>query len=621
MKLRHLKYIFILLIMLSLYEAKGQSSLGYVEGDVIIRFKETDDPAIRQSLSGDLDVLTLQGVSRSVQLSLSSAFNNFDVQHYQGVGGTQTTQEIIEQIQDHPAVEYIEPNYLISKTDISSQSFNNPDRIFARKAWSALQKSNATPITIAVLDTGIEVTHRDLSNVVWENRNEIPNDGIDNDGNGFIDDIHGWNFVDRNGDLSDCDGHGTHVSGIIEQTTTIDDSTSTNTSSPIRIMGLKFLGCDGIGSTAHAISAIDYAIDHGAKVLNNSWGNDSYSNALHEAVIRSYNAETVFVAAAGNNGSNNDVTPFYPASFSIPHVISVAATDFNDNFAVAFSNYGLRSVALTAPGVAVQSAYPNNQDNVRLSGTSQSTPFVSAVLGLMFWQQPLLNGYQAKQLLLDAADELSVLSDIVDQGRRLNALRSILAAQNMREPSSYMPEYASQTFSSKTSGGCGLVYKMYSDLNKIQSGKNQQQKGRGGHLPKALFGLMLVLPLMVWTFLKQKALHSNKRKYERYEVDMPMHLSIEGHFVPAHLFSISQGGAGISVSKALQTQLKKGSHIDVLLSSHNENVQISGRIVWMSNDQIGVQFKQEATWIKELFAVWHLEVAKENSKSNHRSTL
>ena len=106
--------------------------------------------------------------------------------------------------------------------------------------------------------------------------------------------------------MTDCDGHGTHVSGIVKQTA-IGDAIS---SSAFCIMPLKFLGCDGVGSTSSAINAIDYAIDNGAKVLNNSWGNDAYSNALHEAVTRSYNAGAVFVAAAGNNASNNDITPF-----------------------------------------------------------------------------------------------------------------------------------------------------------------------------------------------------------------------------------------------------------------------------------------------------------------------
>ena len=610
LKFQHLKYFAILLIGFNFQKAQGQSSLGYVEGDVIIKFKESFDTSARQGISGDPSVLTLQGVSKPVNLRLESSFNNFSIQHYSGVGGgQQSTEDIIEQVRDHPGIEYIEPNYIISKTsvDVQSQSSRNPDSIFAREAHNALQALSNDPIVFAVLDTGVDVTHADLQNVMWENRNELPGDGIDNDGNGFVDDINGWNFADNNGDLSDCDGHGTHVSGIIQQTVT--SGFSDNTSLPFRIMGLKFLGCDGIGSTSNAINAIDYAIDNGAKVLNNSWGNDTYSNALHEAVVRSYNARTVFVAAAGNNASDNDITPFYPASYPVPHVISVAATTFNDGFADSFSNFGLRSVHIGAPGVGVQSAYPNDQ-NVRLSGTSMAAPFVSAVTGLMLNEQPLLNGYQIKQILLESAQELPSLVDYVEGRRRLHALQAVLAAQRANSKSHSMPEYNSRVFSSEVAGGCGLVHKMYSEMHRIQSQKNNVPKGRGGHLPKALFGLMLALPLMVWTYLKQKAMKSSKRKYERYQVDIPLHISIDNHFVSAHLFSISQGGAGLSVGKS--THLKKGSQIDLLLSAHNENVTISGRIVWASNDKIGIQFKQEAGWIKQLFSVWNLSMVKDS---------
>lgn len=610
LEFQHLKYFIIsfLFITVNFQKAQGQSSLGYVEGDVIVKFKDSFDVSARQGISGDSDVLTLQGVSKSVNLRLESSFNNFSIQHYSGVGGEQSTEEIIEQVQGHPGIEYIEPNYIISKTsaDVDSQDSQNPDSIFAREAYNALQAVSSDPITFAVLDTGVDVTHTDLQSIIWENRNELPNDGIDNDGNGFIDDINGWNFANNNADLSDCDGHGTHVSGIIQQTVT-NGSSLDDASLPFRIMGLKFLGCDGIGSTSNAINAIDYAIDNGARVLNNSWGNDSYSNALHEAVVRSYNAGTVFVAAAGNNASDNDITPFYPASYPVPHVISVAATTFNDGFAESFSNFGLQSVHIGAPGVGVQSAYPNDQ-NVRLSGTSMATPFVAAVTGLMLNERPELNGYQVKQILLESAQAIASLTDYVEGQRRLHALQAVLAAQNAN-PDSNMPEYNRHVFSSEVAGGCGLVHKMYSEMHRIQSKKNAP-KNRGGHLPKALFGLMLALPLMVWTYLKQRAMKSSKRKYERYQVDIPLHIAVDNHFVSAHLFSISQGGAGISIGKS--THLKKGSQIDLLLSAHNENVTISGRVVWMSNNKVGIQFRQKANWIKQLFSVWNLSLVKDS---------
>ena len=337
---------FILLLILSLQTAHGQS--GYVEGEVIIKFKDSPDSiSVRQSLRGDSERLTLQGVSNSVSLELKTSFNNFDMQHYSGVEGDQSTEEIIEQIGDHPDIEYIEPNYLISKTsaDVSDQSASNPDSIFANAARNAIMSIDNEMVKIAVLDTGADITHNDLQGIICSNDSEISDDNNDNDGNGFRDDIYyGWNFAEGNNDISDCDGHGTHVAGIVKQTV-IGDATETDA---FCIMPLRFLGCDGVGSTSSAINAIDYAINNGAKVLNNSWGNDSYSNALHDAVTRSYKAGIAFVSAAGNDASNNDIKPFYPANYPTPHVISVAATTFNDAFAQIFSNYGIRSVHIGA---------------------------------------------------------------------------------------------------------------------------------------------------------------------------------------------------------------------------------------------------------------------------------
>lgn len=581
-----IKLFTILLVVLSLQKVHGQSSLGYVEGDVIIKFRDSPtSSSVRQSISGNSGNLTLQGVSGSVNLTLENSFNNFSMQHFRGIEEDQSTEEIIDQLQDHPDIEYIEPNYLISKTstDIDSQSSSNPDSIFASAARNAIQtSSNNEIIKMAVLDTGTDITHSDLQGVICDN---------------------GWNFADNNDDLSDCDGHGTHVAGIIKQIV-IGDTTDT---SAFCIMPLKFLGCDGIGSTSNAINAIDYAIDNGARVLNNSWGNESYSNALHDAVTRSYDAGVVFVAAAGNNSSNNDIIPFYPASYPVPHVISVAAITFSDSFAEAFSNYGTQSVHIGAPGVNVQSTYPDNQ-NVRLSGTSMATPYVSGVAGLMLYAQPELNGYEVKQILLESAEAVASLSDYVQNQRRLDALRAVLQAQG-QNPSFTMPEYGSRAFSSTSSamGGCGLVHKIYSDLHQMKS--NRGGKGRGDHLPRALFGFMLALPLMVWLYLKQKATSSSRRRYKRYEVDIPLHLAFENHFISANLFSISQGGAGISIDKSTH-QLKKGSQVDLLLSRYDEDTTLSGKIVWMSENKIGIEFKEKATWITKFSVARSLSASK-----------
>ena len=158
-------------------------------------------------------------------------------------------------------------------------------------------------------------------------------------------------------------------------------------------------------------------------------------------------------------------------------------------------------------------------------------------------------------------------------------------------------------------GGCGLVHKMYSNLHQMKSYKNNGT-GRGGHLPRALFSFMLALPLMVWLYLKQKTTSNAKRKYQRYEVDIPLHLSFNNHFMSANLFSISQGGAGISIDKSTD-KLKRGSQVDILLSKQDEeDVTLSGKIVWMSENKIGIKFKEKATWVTKFSVTHQLSTSK-----------
>lgn len=640
MNIPHLNYfiwsLFLGTFLMAFGFEKAQGQIPqYVEGDVIIKFKDSSDIATRQSLNDGSETLVLEGVSESVTLQLKQSFNNFSIQHYSSVNEEKSTGEIIQQIQNHPLVEYVEPNYLLRKADIpktdvftlaEAKEFNTTQRqrrdpIHAGDARNLLSNGKS-PARMAVLDTGIDVNHEALANVIWTNTGEIPGNGLDDDQNGFRDDIHGWNFADNDGDLTDCDGHGTHVAGIVAQTVQdiFSENDSTNTSpSSIEIIGLKFLGCDGVGSTSNAIKAIDYAIDNGAKVLNNSWGNNVYSYALHEAINRSYLARTLFVAAAGNNQSNNDIEPFYPASYPVPNVISVAATDLNDNFAVNISNFGSLSVHEAAPGVRILSTYPDNQYAL-LSGTSMAAPFVSGVATLMIYEQPGLTGYQVKNLIQNSSEQLAGLDSYVEGQRRLHASNAILQARQAT-PDNNLPSYqmpppsSSASFASKLGfgGGCGMVSKMYSDMNQAQSSRKGGKGGRGGHLPKALFGFMLALPLVLWTYFRQQALKPVKRKYQRYAVDVSAQLFVAGHLAPAHVFSISQGGAGLSIGKA--TDLHKGDQIDVQLSAQNKTFALSGRVVWLSKSQgkAGVQFKQEASWIQDVFSKYNLDMVKENS--------
>ena len=180
----------------------------------------------------------------------------------------------------------------------------------------------------------------------------MPNDNIDNDNNGYVDDVHGYDFYNRDGNPMDDHNHGTHVAGTIGAAG--DNGIGiAGVNWDVQIMALKFLGADGSGTTADAIEAINYAVANGAQISNNSWGGDPYSQALYDAVEDAGNAGHIFVAAAGNGnwfgmGLDNDAEPFYPASLELDNVVAVAATDHNDQLAI-FSNYGATSVDLAAP--------------------------------------------------------------------------------------------------------------------------------------------------------------------------------------------------------------------------------------------------------------------------------
>ena len=245
------------------------------------------------------------------------------------------------------------------------------------EAWD-LSTGNAS-FVIADIDTGMQWTHPDLDGNVWSNPGEIAGNGIDDDGNGYIDDTRGWDFYSVDNNPDDGDGHGTHTAGTIgaEGNNGIG---VVGVNWQCKIMPLRFLGPFG-GSTSDAILAVNYAAAKGVRVSNNSWGGGGFSQGLFDAINAAKAVGHVFVAAAGNNGSNNDSSPFYPASYNLDNLISVAATDNRDNRA-SFSNYGAVSVDLGAPGVNVASTYTAS-GYAYLSGTSMATPHVTGVVALV----------------------------------------------------------------------------------------------------------------------------------------------------------------------------------------------------------------------------------------------
>ena len=294
--------------------------------------------------------------------------------------------------------------------------------IGATAAWNVTTGSQA--VVVGVIDTGIDYTHPDLAANIWTNPGEIAGNGIDDDANGFVDDVHGYDFANNDGDPMDDHGHGTHVSGTIGAVGG-NGTGVTGVSWNVSLMALKFLDASGSGWDSDAIRAVNYATmmrttyDVDVGVTNNSWGGGSYDAGLLDAINAGGSAGIMFVAAAGNSGLNADTLPSYPAAYDSPAIVSVAATDNADSLAW-FSNYGRTSVDLAAPGVNIISTLPGNRYGM-LSGTSMATPHVSGVAALALAVDPSLTVAQLKGRLLDHVDPISGLASRTVSGGRLNA--------------------------------------------------------------------------------------------------------------------------------------------------------------------------------------------------------
>lgn len=328
---------------------------------------------------------------------------------------------------DPSLYEYVEPDYPVSVALESNDKYLSSQWahrvVHSAAAWDISRGSQA--VIVAVLDTGTDPAHPDLAANLWTNPGEIAGNGIDDDGNGLVDDVHGWNFGENSASiLADDAGsfHGTHVSGTIGAVGNNGIGISGH-AQEVRLMTLKFLKSTGAGSSADAIRGIDYAIENGARIISNSWGSRNYSRALFEAIGRARDHGILFVAAAGNSGTNNDTSVFYPANYEHDNVISVAASTSTDKLA-SFSNYGNRTVHLAAPGQGIYST-KNDGKYQSMSGTSMATPLVSGVLATMLAARPDLNYLQLKGALLASVDEIAEMRGKVMWNGRVNAQRAL----------------------------------------------------------------------------------------------------------------------------------------------------------------------------------------------------
>ena len=300
--------------------------------------------------------------------------------------------------------------------------------IDAPEAWNITHGDGS--VVVGVIDTGVDYTHPDLAANMWTNPGEIPGNVIDDDGNGFVDDVHGYDFVNNDGNPMDDHYHGTHVSGTIAG---VGDNGAgvVGVNWNAQIMALKFLDATGYGDTANAIRAVNYATMMRSRGVNirltsNSWGGGAFSHALQDAIAASGDAGMLFVAAAGNDYSNNDTTPSYPSSYPLDNIIAVAATDANDAKA-SFSNYGATSVDLGAPGVGIYSTKPGNNYG-SYGGTSMATPHVAGVAALAWSVQPNASWQDVRTVILEGVDPLATLLGKCVSNGRLNAAGTLTLA-------------------------------------------------------------------------------------------------------------------------------------------------------------------------------------------------
>ena len=397
---------------------------------VLIRFKDTSNTATRDALCRKVGLGAMKTYSLVPGLALVHVAGN--------------PMDAIAQLKSNPAVDYIEPNYmyyrqatpndqLFSQLWGMNQAANND--IDAPEAWDIY--TGDPNYRIAIIDTGIDFNHPDLQGNIWVNPGETPNDGIDNDGNGYIDDVSGWDFTGTglgtkfvNGDNNpqDGDGHGTHVAGTIAGKGN-NGIGVTGVVWGAKIVPLKFLDDAGSGSTANAILAVDYCRINGIKLSNNSWGGGGSSTPLRTAIANAGAADHLFVAAAGNDAFNIDgLLKSYPASYNLANQINVAATTATGTMA-SFSNYGRTSVHVGAPGNAIVSTYSTtavgSTGYASLSGTSMAAPHVTGVAALLRGRMPGWTVAQVKAAILSTVKPLSSLTTRTVTGGTVSAFKAL----------------------------------------------------------------------------------------------------------------------------------------------------------------------------------------------------
>ena len=421
----------------------------YVPNELLVKFKSTDGSATAISAKA----LSLIG-GEVVEIIFTDAMKY----SYNKKGGEEGelilvssklgTMEAIARLKELPEIEYAEPNFIYNHFASSNDNYytngslwgmygdaTSPSNQYgsqAGEAWAAGNTGSNT-IWIGIIDEGYMYTHEDLAANVGTNPGETAGNGVDDDGNGYKDDVYGWDFAGNNNSIFDGlnDDHGTHVAGTIGGVGGNSKGVA-GVAWNVKLMNAKFLGTSG-GTTANAIKAVDYFTDlktrHKINLVatSNSWGGGGYSQGLRDAIERANTANILFIAAAGNNSSDNDGTASYPASYNNNNIIAVASITSSGGLS-SFSNYGANTVDIGAPGSGIYSSVPvSSKGKVRIvsgyasySGTSMATPHVSGAAALYAASHSGASASDIKNAIMSSSSGTSSLSGKCVTGGRLN---------------------------------------------------------------------------------------------------------------------------------------------------------------------------------------------------------
>lgn len=618
-------------ISVQLFAQNTASNTGpqVVEGEYIVKIKQRSGLSKMQAQSLGLKKFQKMGVGVQVK----NAFAGTNLVHIKA------SRSNADQLANDPEVEYIEPNYILSIDPVSV----NPDQVEAtgvppsssdsyrqstapvkvKEAWGIAKPFNSAvdkKLIVAVVDTGLDLQHPVFkdSNSIWTNEKElygIP--GVDDDGNGYVDDFYGWNFVSNNGYPQDDSSHGTHVSGIVLGVTQ-DILVTPVRESRIQIMPLKFLNSSGSGTTAAAVNAIYYAIANGAQVINNSWGGGSYSRSLHEAYTYANTRNVIILTAAGNDRSNNDVRAVYPANLDTPNNLTIAAT-LNDDRKADFSNFG-NSVSIAAPGNYITSTLPASvldngctSSNCKglMSGTSMAAPFVAGLAAMVLREAPQLTPHQVKGVITGSGDVVSVLNGLVFTSSRVNAYKAVANAKSKSTEPAWSPNYspsykASRDIASDSAAAgaasCGLV-------KSIDGGSSGDGGGMGTSVVNTIVIVLLsMVPIVVAFRLRNKKSKEaeagyKRRQFARYNLNKELVIKIGDQVVEAASDTISIGGLSFSGN----LDINKGQKISVSINGVEQSIE--GEVVWCSQEhRYGVKFLNITDQLRTAMKMWTMNL-------------